>query len=310
VVNTFDKHLIEVIHQKSIKIPIIAVTGGKGGVGKSTVAVNIADAIVQMGYKVALVDADVDAPNDHILLDIPLENSIEVINTLPLINYGRCTKCRKCVDICRRNALFQPENSFPILIGECNGCEACILICPSDAIDRGKRILGKVYMSKRDGLTLFTGEIVPGAEESAFVVNALKNRVFEEANDLDIIIVDTSPGTHCNVINAVRAVDIAFAVTEPTPLGIHDLKLILKLLKKLQIESKIVLNRSDLPGPKGQINFIAKAYDSNIIVDIPMDDELLKSYIIGIPVVRMYPKALSSIKFFNMAKEIVERFLQ
>lgn len=51
--------------------PILAVGGNKGGTGKSTVSAALALALVGQGWKVRLVDADLDSPSQHILWDLP-----------------------------------------------------------------------------------------------------------------------------------------------------------------------------------------------------------------------------------------------
>ncbi len=48
----------------------IGVYSGKGGVGKTTIAINLAKALQQKGFKVGLFDADIDCPNLHLLLGI------------------------------------------------------------------------------------------------------------------------------------------------------------------------------------------------------------------------------------------------
>ena len=49
---------------------VVAIASGKGGVGKSTVAVNIAAALVTLGHKVGLLDADIYGPSQRQMLGV------------------------------------------------------------------------------------------------------------------------------------------------------------------------------------------------------------------------------------------------
>ena len=68
---------------------LVAVASGKGGVGKTTVAVNLAISLARMGAAVGLLDADVYGPNVPLMLGTEEEpKAISERQILPVSAYG------------------------------------------------------------------------------------------------------------------------------------------------------------------------------------------------------------------------------
>jgi len=272
----------------------IAVTGGKGGTGKSTVATSLAYEMAKH-VKTLLVDCDVECPDDHLLLSISRQKVMDVETLLPSFDQETCQKCGTCSRVCRQNAIVFVTDRYPFLIPEqCNGCGACLLACLAGSITEDSQVIGTIYQGKietREGsaekeiaenFLLISGEVEVGCEASTLVVNAARKYASQLEEDYPITVTDTAAGTHCNVIAALMDTNLVLAVSEPTPLGKHDLGLILELLEKIGLEAKIIINRADL-GKLDLIKVLAGEMGLEVVLEIPYQKQILENYSRGVP---------------------------
>jgi MinD superfamily P-loop ATPase len=287
----------------------ISVSGGKGGTGKSTVATNLA-VLLARERELVLADLDAEAPNDHILLGARLENEEPVKIMVPKIIYNDCIKCGACAQVCDTGAIIMGRDNLPFLLPRlCSGCRACYFVCPTKAIVEENRIIGYTYQTtvsfSGEKFSLVTGVLSEGEEHTPPVVIAARDRAASIAKD--ILLVDTAAGTASHVASAIEDSKLLIAVTEPTPLGAHDLELILKLCETMGIEPWIVVNRSGI-GPEDRIVDLSRKYNAKIVARIPYSKELVGSYVEGKPVVKAFPESSASKAFFGlyeMLKEVI-----
>jgi len=288
----------------------IVVTGGKGGTGKSTIAVGLAYEFSQR-KKVLLVDADVDCPNDHLILSVKRKKIKDVFQFIPDFNYDKCTKCGKCAEVCKQHSIIFVKHKYPAFIPDtCTGCKACLVVCPTGAIIEGKKKIGSVYRGNNFGIELISGELKIGELASGEMVS--ETRIIAEELEskikADATIIDSAAGIGCPVIASITGSDYAVAVTEPSPSALNDLKRVLLVIEHFRIPYGIVINKHDISKTFcKKIEFFAKKNKIPVLERIPYSKEVIQSTIKMKPVNirnKDYKKYFSNI-LKNLEKHLI-----
>jgi len=256
----------------------IAVASGKGGTGKTTVATNLYRAINRKKAKHALlVDCDVEEPNDALFFPEAQQLSRTTINQeIPTIDTADCTFCSLCKEWCEFNAIvvIPPAEFAEINSSLCHSCGACLVACPSDAIRVQNEPIGTITRYQDQGeYGILEGRLKIGSAMQTMVIRNLKLAIPPDAS---IIILDAPPGTSCPVVETVSDTDFIILVTEPTPFGLHDLKLMLALVKEMDLPFGVVINKATL-GNQDLYTYL-KEEDVEILSEIPFSRSYASQY--------------------------------
>ncbi len=220
----------------------IAIASGKGGTGKTTLSVNLASFLAE-SRKVVLCDLDVEEPNSGLFIKGKLIHREDKFKMIPEWEKDRCTLCGHCHKVCNFHAVIQLGDQIMVFPELCHSCYACSELCPVDALPMIPQKMGELKQFKKEELSFVESRLDIGQEQAVPLIAQTLEYLDKNFDDDFIKLYDAPPGTSCPVIEATKDADFVILITEPTPFGLHDLKLAVDTMRELKKDFGIIVNR-------------------------------------------------------------------
>jgi ATP-binding protein involved in chromosome partitioning len=242
---------------------IIVVASGKGGVGKSTIAANLAASLSAKGLRVGLADVDIYGPSVPKLFDIKQKPVIENDMMIPHFKYGI-------------------------------------------------KLMSVGFLVDENDALIWRG---PMTTKMLYQILRLTNWAYD-GKDLDVLIVDTPPGTgdvHLSLAENY-IIDGAIIVSTPQGLSVIDVKKGIDMFNKFEINIiGIIENMSYYQDDKlhkhyifgkGQVREVARSFNIKFLGEIPMVADISHYSDKGKPLPYALPKSAATKIFQDIANNL------
>lgn len=265
----------------------IVIASGKGGTGKTTVATNLAHVAAARGLPVAYLDCDVEEPNGHLFLHPHITSRRTITRPVVVVDTERCSVCGRCEAVCQFSAIVRIGKKLLTYPQLCHSCGTCVLACPRQALLETPEAVGAVEIGKAGSIHFAHGVLTVGQAKATGLIRAVKAAMATE----ELTIIDAPPGASCPVVETLRGADRVVLVCEPTPFGLHDLRLVLELVQRRGIPVAAVINRCDLGDD--QLREFCREQVVPILAEIPEDQALARAYSEGVIASKQMPQYLA-----------------
>jgi MinD superfamily P-loop ATPase len=273
---------------------IITIASGKGGTGKTTVATSLALSLAAEtggttpGAKLLLLDCDVEEPNAALFLKPTFDQGEEVGILIPEVDFDKCTFCGRCAEVCVWHAIAVVGRKVLIFPELCHGCGSCTLNCPEGAIHEVLHVMGRLEAGQAGPIAFGHGILNVGEAMAVPIIRQLKAKHIDNPGQ-GVTLLDASPGTSCPVVETMRGADFVLLVTEPTPFGLHDLRLAVQVARdELGLPVGVVVNRDGV-GDAGVDEYCA-AEGISVLMRIPLDRRIAEAISGGEALVEALPE--------------------
>ncbi len=257
---------------------VLAVASGKGGVGKSTVAVNLSLALAHLGYRVGLLDADVHGPNVPLMLGVRRQSEAHGWEAI--------------LPIASRKSDDSPQARIP-------------------ALERyGIKVMSIGLLVGEEQVAL--------VENSNLIGRLIANLVvMVEWGDLDVLLIDLPPGTgepQATLISDV-VFDGALIVVTPQDLALLDSTRAFRAFQAGGIPViGVVENMSYLICPacgeriqifhRSEIPRAVRSGDVPLLAEIPIEPAISAAADTGRPLVVVDPASPQAQRFIDLAANV------
>jgi len=224
---------------------VISIHSFRGGTGKSNTTANLAVLIARAGYRVGIVDTDIQSPGVHVIFQL---ESGDMHRTLNDYLWGECDIEQAAYDLTSR------------AIGAAD-----------ESADRPRLFLIPANIK--------TGEIGRVLKEGYDVglLNDGFKRLVREL-DLDYLIIDTHPGVNEETLMSIVISDLLLLVLRPDNQDFQGTSVTIELARRLGVESPLLIVNKIPPGMdlEGLRQKVEGAYEAKIVAMLPLNHEIVR----------------------------------